>query len=861
MLELGRESDDVVKSGDDACMPEALIPSLAEGGSNLRFRCSFQFRSRPHHRRPQVPSTSISRHFCVATTLAPDTPHHPLDGRSHRAESSISQAAWCRHFHHFTTHRPPNTLSSLAISSTIRIDSMSAWAEATAPDGRTYYWNKTTKVTSWSKPDDFEPPGTPATPATPAVPAGSASDWAEAQAADGRIYYYNKATQEVTWETPAVLREQQQQRSQPVGRPDFVAGGGHDFPRLGMDDRMSRRDERQNGLPQKPSFDGPRGGGGSHWESRQEGAGFRGPMPAKTDEPEYGTPEAAEEAFFKLLKRNNISPDTPWLDALKVVIRDREYRAIKDPRERKQAFEKYCQQAREQEKIREKERKERIRVEFRQMLSTHDDIKYYTRYKTALPIIEHEAIFKSAGDDVDRRRMFEEYILDLKRRHVEEEVTRWKTASAELDNMLKTLIIDPETRWADAEEIIMNSDRFVSDDIFKSLHKLEVFSAFDVHMKALDRIANDAIQREKSLRRRRQRQARDGFLALLDEKVQEGHIKAGSKWQDIHPLITTDERYNAYLGIPGSEPIELFWDIVEEEEHKLRSKRNDALDVLEEKRWEMTLETTLDEFVEVMLSHPRTDGLTRDEMSMIFDKLMDKVKRRHEDSKADAERQKSRTIDNIRSAMRKADPPIRLEDSFEEVAQRLEGHREFEDADQETRRSAYEKYMRRVKDRDETDRDRTRRDREKDRDRERDTRNGLRRDDRERDRDRRYRTRSPEIDAYEADRRKAQETRERQYRKASFGLTPPPRDRRDDRYDRDRRPERPDSMSIYDRERREREMERERSYISRADPRDKSKALDYGDEDAVGSRPGSIRKRRESDVSAASRRENKVRLH
>jgi pre-mRNA-processing factor 40 len=35
--------------------------------------------------------------------------------------------------------------------------------------------------------------------------------------------------------------------------------------------------------------------------------------------------------------------------------------------------------------------------------------------------------------------------------------------------------------------------------------------------------------------------------------------------------------------------------------------------------------------------------------------------------------------------------------------------------------------------------------------------------------------------------------------------------------------------------------------------------LDYGDEDAVGSRPGSVRKRRESDAgSMSSRRDTKV---
>ena len=79
----------------------------------------------------------------------------------------------------------------------------------------------------------------------------------------------------------------------------------------------------------------------------------------------------------------------------------------------------------------------------------------------------------------------------------------------------------------------------------------------------------------------------------------------------------------------------------------------------------------------------------------------------------------------------------------------------------------------------------------------------------------------------------------------------PPRERRSDRYE-----------SMYERERREQEMERERKYASRADPRDRGKnaMLDYGDDEVVGSRPGSVRKRRESEASMSSRRDNKVSL-
>ncbi|MGG6498640.1 UNVERIFIED_CONTAM: hypothetical protein NY603_37510, partial [Bacteroidetes bacterium 56_B9] len=68
--------------------------------------------------------------------------------------------------------------------------------------------------------------------------------------------------------------------------------------------------------------------------------------------------------------------------------------------------------------------------------------------------------------------------------------------------------------------------------------------------KALERSANEATQKEKQLKKRKQRQARDAYKQLLSEKLQEGQIKAGSKWSDFFPLIKDDERFLNYLTVP-----------------------------------------------------------------------------------------------------------------------------------------------------------------------------------------------------------------------------------------------------------------------------------------------------------------------
>lgn len=301
-------------------------------------------------------------------------------------------------------------------------------------------------------------------------------------------------------------------------------------------------------------------------------------------DPAYNSIEEAENAFMKMLKRHNVQPDWTWEQTMRATIKDPQYRSLKDPRDRKAAFEKYAAEVRMQEKDRAKERFAKLRADFNTMLKRHPEIKHYSRWKTIRPIIEGETTFRATNDENERRQLFEEYVIELKKAHVEQEAATRKAAMDDLVKILSSLNLEPYTRWSEAQAVIESNDRIKGDDKFKSLSKSDILTAFENHIKTLEREFNDARQQQKAARARKERHTREQFLELLNELRSQGKIKAGSKWANICPVIQDDPRYQAMLGHPGSSPTDLFWDIMEEEERALRGPRNDVLDVLDVSR-------------------------------------------------------------------------------------------------------------------------------------------------------------------------------------------------------------------------------------------------------------------------------------
>src|ERR1700683_4402197 len=66
----------------------------------------------------------------------------------------------------------------------------------------------------------------------------------------------------------------------------------------------------------------------------------------------------------------------------------------------------------------------------------------------------------------------------------------------------------------------------------------------------------------------------------MQQLVNEGKIKARTKWKQIYPSLSNDDRYLGMLGNPGSNPLELFWHVVDNLDQKRDAKLAAVNDII-----------------------------------------------------------------------------------------------------------------------------------------------------------------------------------------------------------------------------------------------------------------------------------------
>ena len=210
-------------------------------------------------------------------------------------------------------------------------------------------------------------------------------------------------------------------------------------------------------------------------------------------------------------------------------------------------------------------------------------------------------------------------------------------AISKVVSLFKELDVDVLTRWRKAHEMVISSSEWLADHELRKLPTLDILLAFEDYSRVKEREFEEQMRRAQVEKTRAERKAREAFKSLLQELVESGRIKARSKWRHVYMFFATDQRYLNMLGKPGSNPLELFWDVVDGLDQKLDAKiaiaeecarhgdDPNAMDVVKgDKEKEHTsvvsVQTTFEEFKARVRRDPESIGkLGEDDLREVYD--------------------------------------------------------------------------------------------------------------------------------------------------------------------------------------------------------------------------------------------------
>ncbi|KZV94551.1 hypothetical protein EXIGLDRAFT_736585 [Exidia glandulosa HHB12029] len=554
------------------------------------------------------------------------------------------------------------------------------WTEHRNAEGRTYWFNANTKESVWEKPDVLK---------TPFERALATTVWKE-YFSGGRKYYYNTTTKESKWEMPEELVQLKDNVEKEAHAQSVAAGTTRLIGAPGLPPTPVPIPEQSTALVTPQTAAAAR-------------AGANGTLPPRPNLPEdpviphngFATHDEAEKAFWHLLRKAGVDPNWTWDQTMRAIITDPLYKSFNSLAERKTSWQKFVDHLRTKE-IEEKEaRLSKLRPAIRNMLKGNPNVHHYTTFPTVDRLFAAHPIWQQAKVLEERKMLFEEYIQELKDKDLAAARELRVRNMEKVVQLFKMLGVDVLTRWRTAQTSLAASDGWRNDEKLQTLPELDVLLAFEDYSRVQEREYEETKNRAAMEKRKKERKAREGFRALLQELVEAGHVKARTKWKEVYPLLEKDERYEAMLGNPGSNPLEMFWDVVDELDQVLDSKVDKVEDAFKNGDFTFTVETTEEQYRDALKGADH--GLDDADVQAVYDHLHDRAVKKQEEEKRRAERKLRHATDDLRYALKKTNVEVTM--TYEEAVPMMQDLPEFKalEEHEEARRAAFTKFVKRQK--------------------------------------------------------------------------------------------------------------------------------------------------------------------
>ncbi|GMP45548.1 hypothetical protein CsSME_00014039 [Camellia sinensis var. sinensis] len=545
--------------------------------------------------------------------------HASQDGRRYYYNKKTRQSSW---------EKPLELMTPIE-----RADASTVWKEFTTPDGRKYYYNKVTKQSKWQIPEELK----------------VAREQAEKEASQGtqpEIITTSNAMENVTISSverssTAVTSVSSISSSTisgltsspvpvtpvvAVNAAPVVVSGSSAFPiahsaatsavitssvgatitpssaALVATDTMPVSFENSSSHDVSNSVDGA---SMQDIEEAKKVMAVAGkinvtPLEEKPIEDEllvYANKQEARNAFKALLESVNVESNWTWEQAMRVIINDKRYGALKTLGERKQAFNEYLGQRKKLDAEERRMRMKKAREEFTKMLEECEELTSSTRWSKAVSMFEEDERFKALERPTEREDLFKNYLVDLQKKEKEKAQEEHRQNRIEYRQYLETCgFIKVNTQWRKVQ------DRLEDDERCSRLEKFDRFEIFQEYIRDLEKEEEEQRRIQKEQLKRAERKNRDGFRKMMEEHVASGILTAKTHWRDYCMKVKDSSPYQAVaLNTSGSTPKDLFEDVAEELEKLFHEDKTRIKDAVKLGKVTITSTSTLEDFKDSIL--------------------------------------------------------------------------------------------------------------------------------------------------------------------------------------------------------------------------------------------------------------------
>lgn len=501
-----------------------------------------------------------------------------------------------------------------------------AWTAHKTDTGVFYYYNAVTGVSTYEKPPGFkEPEKVPVQPTPVSMENLAGTDWVLITTNDGKKYYYNNKTKLSSWQIPSEVTELRKNQEAEVSKGNAMSvsqvnaltekgsapislsapaanTGGRDATALrvlsvpGTSSALDliKKKLQEFGAPAISAAVSVSSGAAASESngSRVVEAAAKG-LPSEiskdklkdangdgnisdssTDSEDEDDGPSKEECiiqFKEMLKERGVAPFSKWEKELPKLVFDPRFKAIPSHSARRSLFEHYVK-TRAEEKRKEKRAAQKAAVEgFKQLLEeASEDIDHNTDYQTFRKKWGNDPRFE-ALDRKDREHLLNERIHLLKKAAQEKAQAERAYAAASFKSMLRDKgDITVSSRWSRVKDSLRNDPRYKSvkhedREVFFNEYLYELKAAEeaerDARGKTEEQLLSSSVQdklkeRERELRKRKEREEQEmervrvkvrrkeavaSFQALLVETLKDPQ----ASWTESKPKLDKDPQRRA----------------------------------------------------------------------------------------------------------------------------------------------------------------------------------------------------------------------------------------------------------------------------------------------------------------------------